>query len=217
MFRKILVAISFMLFATLALAAGPGKVEQTAAFSDASAPANITAALAPQGYRLTLYDGTVVDVWLRNSIPVVKQANSAAVYPELAPSTFVGVISFRTQRSDFRGLPVKAGTYTMRYEALPEDGNHMGVAAQPDFVLLVPIGADPGPDAKPSTAELLKLSAKATGISHPASFSMVPIEGASGFPSLFYTSEGFAAFAAEATTQSGKLPLALVVKGVAQQ
>ncbi len=217
MFRKFSILIIVVTFTTLAFSAGPGKVEKTAAFSDASAPAAINFALATDGYRLTLFDGTVVDVWLRNSIPTAKQKDSQATYPGIAPSTFIGVISFHSQTSDFRGQPVKAGTYTMRYELLPEDGNHMGVAPQPDFVLLTPIAADPGPDAMPSYGELVKLSAKAAGTSHPAAFSMVPVEGANGYPSLFYTSDGLVAFAAEAKTQSGKLPLALVVKGVAQQ
>lgn len=217
MLRKFVIAISFLSFATLALAAGPGKVEKTAAFSDSSAPAAIVSALSKDGYRLTLFDGSVVDVWLRNSLPNAKEKAPQAVYPSIARSTFVGVISFHAQTSDFRGQPVKAGTYTMRYELLPEDGNHMGVAPQPDFVLLTPIGDDPGPDAMPTYADLVKLSAKAAGTSHPAAFSMVPVEGASGYPSLFYTSDGYAAFAAEITTPSGKLPMALVVKGVAQQ
>jgi hypothetical protein len=205
-----------MLFSTLALAAGPGKVEKTAAFSDASAPAAITSALAKDGYRLTLFDGGVVDIWLRNSIPNGK-GSAQAVYPSIARSTFLGVITFQRQTSDFRGQAVKAGTYTMRYESLPEDGYHMGVAPQPDFVLLVPVSADPGPDAMPLYTDLVKLSSKASGTAHPAAFSMVPVEGANSYPSLFYTSDGFVAFAAEATTASGKLPLAIIVKGTAQQ
>jgi hypothetical protein len=218
MIRRFLVAISFMTLATLAAAAGPGKVEKIAAFSGASAPAGISSALLPEGNRLTLFDGSVVDVWLRKSLPVVKANGSdAAVYPSLARSTFIGVISFHRQASDFRGQPIKPGTYTMRYELLPQDGNHMGVAAQPDFVLLVPIEADPGADAMPSYPELVKASAKAASGTHPAAFSMVPVDEAKGFPSLFYTSDGYAAFAAEAATPTGKLPIAIVVKGVAQQ
>jgi hypothetical protein len=217
MLRRVLIAGGFMFFATLLLAAGPGKVEKAAAFSDPSAPAAISSALAPEGYRLTLYDGSVVEIWLRSSIPSAEKKSAQAAYPVIARSTFVGVIKFHTATSDFRGLSLKACTYTMRYELLPEDGNHMGVAAQPDFVLLVPIGADPGPEAMPPYEDIVKLSGKASGMAHPSALSMVPVEGASGFPSLFYTSDGFVAFAAEAKTASGKLALALVVKGVAQQ
>ena len=64
MLRNLVIAVSIATLATLAAAAGPGKVEKTAAFSDASAPAAIAPALAPDGYRLTLYDGSIADVWL---------------------------------------------------------------------------------------------------------------------------------------------------------
>jgi hypothetical protein len=218
MFNRPLVLSFFIFFvSTFGLASGPGKVEPAVGFSSASAPQAISAALDSAGFRLSLFDGSVIKVWLRKSLPVAKQKDSQAVYPDIAPSTFVGVITFERQATDFRGQPIKPGTYTMRYELLPADGNHMGVAPQPDFVLLAPVAADPGPDAMPSFDELVKLSAKAADSSHPAVFSMVPIEGAAGLPSLFYTSDGFVAFAVEAKTQSGKLPIAIIIKGVAEQ
>jgi hypothetical protein len=217
MFRKPLIFALSVLTTIAALAAGPGKVEKAPAFSDASAPSPISVALDSAGSRLTLFDGSVIDVWLRKSLPLSKQKDSQAVYPDIAPSTFIGVIRFERQASDFRGQPIKPGTYTMRYESLPSDGNHMGVAPQPDFVLLVPVAADLGPEAMPSYDELVKLSAKAAGTSHPAAFSMTTVAGGAALPSLFYTSEGFVALAVEANTQSGKLPIAIIVKGIAEQ
>lgn len=216
LFRKsiILVLVSFV--AASAFGASPGKVETGVPFSDPASEA-IKASLAPSGHRLTLYDGSVIGLWLRSSIPAAKQNDPTAVYPQIGRGTFVGVIKFERAAKDFRGQPIKPGTYTMRYELLPGDGNHMGVAAQPDFVLLTPIAADPGPDAVPSFDELVALSAKAAGTAHPASFSMVPTEGATGYPSLFYTSDGYVAFAVQAKSAGTDLPIAMVVKGVAQQ
>jgi hypothetical protein len=220
MFRKSLTIALFVLIVLTtitAMAAGPGKVETVSALSNPSAPSAISAALDSTGFQLTLFDGSVIEVWLRKSLPLAKQKDSQAVYPDIARSTFIGAITFERQVSDFRGQPIKPGTYTLRYESLPSDGNHMGVAPQPDFVLLVPIAADPGPDAMPTYDELVKLSAKAAGTSHPAVFSMTPVEGTAALPSLFYTSDGFVAFAVAAKTQSGKLPLAIIIKGVAEQ
>lgn len=217
------VFIRLIVFATLipflaisALAAAPGKIQPAGPFSD-PAPEAIKAALAGAGDRLTLYDGSVIDVWLRTSIPSAKQKDANAVYPQIGRGTFVGVIKFQRATKDFRGQPIKPGVYTMRYEMLPSDGNHMGVAAQPDFVLLTPVAADPGPDAVPSFDELVTLSAKASGTAHPASFSMVPTEGANEYPSLFYTSDGYVAYAAQVKSAGTDLPIAVVVKGVAQQ
>lgn len=217
MYRASLVLIFCVLFSVVAVAAGPGKVESAPAFSDPAASQAITAALDSTGSRLTLFDGSVIDVWICKTITAAKKKNPDAVYGDIGSSTLIGVIRFERQAKDFRGQPIRPGTYTMRYELLPADGNHMGVAPQPDFVLLVPLTADPGPDTLPTYDELVKLSAKAAGTSHPAVFSMVPTEGATGYPSLFYTSDGLVAFAVEAKAQSGKLPLAIVVKGVAQQ
>lgn len=203
-------------FAVTAYAASPGKVEPAGAFSEA-APEPIKRALEGTGHKATLYDGSVVELWFRNSIPAAAQKDPNAVYPQIARGTFIGVIKFQRAAKDFRGQPIKPGSYTMRYELLPGDGNHMGVAAQPDFVLLTPLAADPGPDATPSFAELVSMSAKAAGTAHPASFSMVPTEGATGYPSLFYTSDGYLALAVQVKSAGSDLPIALVVKGVAQQ
>lgn len=214
--RMLATALLFSLMTVAANAASPGKVEQTGAFSDA-APEAIKSALSGTGHKATLYDGSVIEVWFRNAIPPATQKDPNAVYPQIGRGTFIGVIKFQRAAKDFRGQPIKPGSYTMRYELLPSDGNHMGVAAQPDFVLLTPLTADPGPDAAPSFAELTAMSAKAAGTAHPASFSMVPTEGATGYPSLFYTSDGYVAFAVQVKSAGADLPIALVVKGVAQQ
>lgn len=221
MFRSRLCAVilSFVfLFVSLSVfAASPGKIEAAVAFDDSSASAALKSSLDPKGYRLTLYDGSVVEIWLRQSIPAAKQKVTNAVYPQLAASTFVGVIRFSRQAKDFRGQVIKPGAYGMRYELLPSDGNHMGCAAQPDFVLLTPLSADTDPAVNFDSGKLIEVSGKASGTGHPAAFSLVPAEDAGTLPSLFYTSDGFVAFATKVRMESAEVPLALVVKGVAQQ
>ena len=60
------------------------------------------AALEPQGYRVTLSDGTVAnEVWFRKD------------FPGLKTSALVGVITFPKDGKDFRGQDIKAGTYTL--------------------------------------------------------------------------------------------------------
>jgi hypothetical protein len=218
MIRKALGLLIVSLVATAAaVAASPGKVENAGACAEPTASPAMKAALEPNGHRLTLYNGSVVELWLAKSIANAKVKDPNAVYPQIGRSALVGVINFPRATQDFRGQPIRAGAYAMRYELLPSDGNHMGVAAQPDFVLLTPLTSDTDPDANYDSGKLVELSAQAAGTAHPASFSMVPTEGASGYPSLFYTSDGFVAFAAKANTTSGEVPIALVVKGVAQQ
>ncbi len=215
--RTALAAVAVLGLASLVFAASPGTVTTTGAFDDPAASAGLKSALEDNGHRLALYDGSVVEIWLRKSAPTSKEKDPSAVYSQFGRSAFVGVIRFSRQAKDFRGQLIKPGAYGMRYELLPSDGNHMGCAAQPDFVLLTPLALDVDPGANYDFGRLVEMSGKASGTGHPASLSLVPTEEASRFPSLFYTSDGFVAFAAKIGAGSSGFPFALVVKGVAQQ
>lgn len=156
----------------------------------------------------------LAQLWLRSQVPVSGQKEvEGANYPMLARSTFVGVVDFPADGKDFRGQPVKAGAYTMRYELLPADGNHMGVAPDRDFLLLIRTADDPGPEAMPSFEELVKLSARAAGTNHPLVFSMVaPSSGT--LPTVTIDSNDYLVFAAKLKTAGGAVPIAIILKGV---
>ena len=62
---------------------------------------------------------------------------------------------------------VKPGTYTLRYQTIPQDGNHLGVSPSADFLLLVPAAADKNPDSLIEFQELIRLSKQASGTNHP--------------------------------------------------
>src|SRR5581483_4902769 len=155
-FFVVLIAISSALAA---------KVEPVQKPKDSPVPDAVWGILDPNGYRVTLDDGSVLcDLWLRKDIPSTsKKESEGAVYPELAPSTMIGVISFPKPASDFRGQAIPSGYYTMRYELLPNDANHLGVSPNRDFVLLVPVASDPDPKAEFKYPELIALSRKSTG------------------------------------------------------
>ena len=73
--------------------------------------------------------------------------------------------------SDFRGQAMPAGTYTLRYQYIPQDANHMGVSPNPDFLLALPAANDPAPSATYPYKKLISLSSKTTG-AHPAVIAM---------------------------------------------
>ena len=206
-----------LLFSLAALAADGGKVENVGAFADQSAPEAVRKALAPNGYRVTLADGGVAcEVWFRATVPAGKTDASGAVYTTLPEGALIGVITFPKAANDFRGQAIKAGTYTLRYEVHPTDGNHMGISPIRDFLLLVPVAADPNPETNYKFEELVKLSAKASGTNHPAVMSLAaPASGAA--PSVTTDEHNHAVFAAKVKTASGDMPIAFVVKGVAEQ
>jgi len=210
-------ALTAILLTTSLCLAQAGKVEKIDAASDSNISDAVKNTLETTGYRLTTSDGFSCEIWLRKSVPAqTKKDIPGALYPQFAESTLLGVASFPQPATDYRGEPVKPGAYTLRYALLPNDANHLGVAPNRDFVLLVPAGADANPDATPKPDELVELSRKATGTRHPAPLSLAPPQGAA--PSLSKDDEDHWVFSAAAQLSSGdELPVALVIKGTAPQ
>jgi hypothetical protein len=180
-------------------------------------PEAIVKTLEAKGYRVGLPDGTVVcEIWFRSAVAAQPGRNvEGANYPELSSSEFVGVVTFPKQVSDFRGQPIRPGSYGLRYELLPNDGNHMGVAPNRDFLLLTPLADEKEPSRQLSSEQMVGLSAKASGTAHPGVFSLLPPDGDT-FPAIYKNDDGYYVFVVKLKTTSGELPLGLVVKGQAQ-
>jgi hypothetical protein len=215
--RLFALLLLFPLLLSSLLAAAQAKLEKNP--PDASVPAALRAALDASGSRLVRPDGSVLcEIWLRKSLPVGRVAAAkGAAYPEMSESALLGVISFPNGGKDFRGQAIKPGFYTMRYELLPEDGNHLGVAPTRDFVLLLAASADADPGAQYDFAQLVKLSAQAAGTNHPAAFVLLAPESGA-VPRTYQNPDGFQVFAGAIQTDGGKnVPIALVVKGQAEQ
>jgi hypothetical protein len=195
-----------------------GKVENLRDFGDAGASAEMKKALDPKGYRLSLDDGTVVcDLWLRKNLPAQpKRDVQGTLYSQLPDSVLVGLVSFPQATTDYRGQSIKAGTYTLRYALLPNDGNHLGVAPNRDFLLLVPAGADPDPTRSYKFDELVNLSRAATTTHHPAPLSLVQADH--GVTAAFAKEEDLWIFSVGLKLGgTDPLPTALVLKGTAPQ
>lgn len=202
----------------LASLAQAGKVESLGSLTISGVPAAITQVLDSQGQSLKIADGTsLCNIWLRKSVPVRTTKDSGALYPQLAESILVGVISFPQAVTDFRGQPIASGTYTLRYALMPDDGNHLGVAPDRDFLLLVRAVDDPDPAAVFKFADLVGLSKKAAGSNHPGVFSLTQ-PGATSATALTKNAEDHWIFSGVMKLDSGKdLPFSLIVKGTAPQ
>jgi hypothetical protein len=196
-----------------------GTVEALGPIDQEGVSTAVKAVLEPRGYRLKLDDGSVAgEIWLRHGLVAAPKKNVAGViYPRLPESVLVAVIVFPQGSTDYRGQPIKAGTYNLRYELIPNDGNHLGVAPNRDFLLLVPSSADADPQATFKFEDLVQLSKKATGSNHPGPMSLVQAEGSSA-PDLSMDSEEHWVFSSALKLEGGEeLPFALVVKGTAPQ
>lgn len=213
---RLLTAV-FVFAAFVSAFAGTAKVERIDRPADSPVPAAIWDVLDAKGYRLTLDDGSVIaDLWLRKNI-----ASSGAkevegvLFPEIAPSTLVGVISFPKAASDFRGQQIKPGFYNLRYELIPNDGNHLGVSPSRDFVLLTAPAGDGDPAARFKFDELVSLSRKATGTNHPGPLSLVQAGG--DIPGLSHDDQDHWIFSFKLPAGNEEIPIGLIVKGTAQQ
>jgi len=192
------------------LSAAP-KVETAGSCTEVSVPDSIKKVLATQGYRVTLDDGSVVELWPRSEVSGSSKAREDATYA-LPTSVFIGMIHFEKNTRDYRGDSVPAGFYNLRYALQPNDGNHLGTSPTPDFLLLTPPSADSDPEHTYSFDQLVDVSRQVTGKKHPAPLNLVPAD-AKEFPSVTTDPDDHTILFFKAKTQSGELSLALVVKG----
>jgi hypothetical protein len=206
--RKLSVVL-ILLFATAAQAAP--KLETVGACSDPAVSDAVKKALAPQGYKVTLDNGDTLTVWPAAQLQPAAKGRDDVMY-QLAPSEFVGVIHFDKNTKDYRGIAIPAGTYNLRYEIQPADGDHLGTAPTVDFVLLIPPAGDTDPAASYNFDQMVGLSRQVTGKKHPAPFNLVPPD-AKQFPSVFTDNEAHTILAFKVKSQSGEMPIALVVNG----
>jgi hypothetical protein len=202
--RLLTLLATILLFVPGLLAAG-GKVESVGPLTDAAVPDAVKKILEPAGTRIVLDDGSEwCKIWLRSAVPGSGKTDfEGALFPQLAESTLIGLIAFTKPSTDYRGQPIQPGLYTLRYELLPNDGNHLGVADNRDFALLVRAADDPDPNAKFDFKELVALSRK------PASDAV---------PAISNDGQGHWVFADKLKMQTGEpLLIGIVVKGKAAQ
>ncbi|HEU5334770.1 MAG TPA: hypothetical protein VFU27_02340 [Terriglobales bacterium] len=208
-----------LLLAPALLAAGAAKVQSIGPLTDPAASDALKKVLEPAGYSLVLDDGSEwCKIWLRAAVPASGKSDvEGALFPQLAESTLLGVISFTKPATDYRGQEIRPGLYTLRYELLPNDGNHLGVADNRDFALLLPVADDPDPGAKFAFQQLVALSRKATGTGHPGPINLVQ-PPSDTTPSITNDGQEHWVFADKLKMESGQpLLLGIVVKGKAAE
>jgi hypothetical protein len=195
-----------------------GKVESIGPLTDSAVSEQVRQSLDAKGYRLTLdAPKPCCELWLRKSVPAQANKSTELAYPRLAESTLLGVIHFPEAAADFRGHPIPPGFYTVRYELLPDDGNHLGVAPNRDFVLVIPAQADADPNATFRYQELVSMSEKTAGTKHPAPLSLPPADKPSP-GTVAKNDQDRWIFSASLKLVSGEdLSFALMVKGTAEQ
>jgi hypothetical protein len=197
-----------------AFAQGSYKAEAIGA-APADVPASLQSTLDSQGVRVSSDQGAVLcEVWLRKTLPANSNPNTSSdvLFGALPVGGFLGVLHFPNAASDFRSQTIKAGFYTLRYELIPQDGNHMGVNPSRDAFVLSPVSADTDPGKTFSFEDVVKLSVQASGTPHPGFLVGAPVSG-STFPSVAKDDSGNWNVQIKGHGQGADLPLALTVVG----
>lgn len=213
-FRQLGACLAVLFLSAPLFAAGP-TVDRIGALS-AAASDNLKKAVEDTGYRATLDDGWTADFWFARVLSTTAKESAAALYPVLSNGEFVAVVRFTKGFSDFRGQAVSSGFYTLRYQYLPQDANHMGVSPNPDFLLAIPMADDPNPTDSLPFKRLVTLSAKSTGTAHPAVIAMAT---AAAPASVSKDDQGMTVLTVEVPTATAgrTIKLGIVVKGQATQ
>jgi len=171
--RKTLVSLVLLCSAALA----QYKYEPAGSPPEELAPA-VREALQKTGHRVVAANGTVVaEFWFRAQAPTGASTTEENVSLTTIPhGALVGAVRFPGRGSDRRGQSLKPGVYSLRLSYYPTDGAHQGVSPQRDFLLLVPAADDKDVNATPSYQEVVAMSNKASGTSHPAILSIWKLE-----------------------------------------
>ena len=191
------------------------QVARIGALSAAGASDELKHAVEDKGYRVAFDDGWTAEFWFVKQLKTATEDASGALYPELHNGEFVGVVSLPKGMTDFRGQAIPPGTYTLRYQMMPQDGNHMGVSPNPDFLLAIPIASDRDPGQHYLYKKLVALSAQTTGTSHPA---VIALDSAGDPGSVVRDAQNVTVLTVAIPVESGAAEkIGIVVKGTAAQ
>lgn len=187
--NKVILFVLSLFLLTAAMAA-PAKVESIEALKEASVADAIKSAVEDKGWRAIGEDGkTISEIWLAKKVETTTKEVMGANFGNIPEGTFLGVIHFPADTSDYRGQVLKAGYYTMRYALILENGAHLGVSPTRDFFLLGKVEDDKDPKSL-TQSETIKLSTKASGTGHPSAWSIVSASSKDGLPKIVKTDEG---------------------------
>jgi hypothetical protein len=185
--------VGLTLLAAMGIAALPGdsiaagySAEIISTAAPTEVPAGIRELLSDKGLRVNGPSGPVCEIWLRKVLPGKDQSQQLGViYGQIPEGALVGVMRLAVEGKDYRQQSVKPGVYTLRYALLPQNGNHLGVSPNRDFLLASPVASDQKPHIL-SFEEVLTLSRKTTGSGHPSVWSLVASTQEAPVPKMFH-------------------------------
>ena len=178
-------------------------------------PAEVAAAvaelLAPTVTTVTT-GTTKIELWWVKSLPT-RQGTQAPAWGDVADGTVVGAMRLGSAWNDIRGYTIRPGVYTLRFALQPQNGDHMGISPNREFLLPAP-AADDTTAAPAGYDGAVALAKKASRRAHPASISIDP-PSSSGSPASATTNDlgHQVAIVSIPTSAGAPLTFGLVVEG----
>ena len=159
------------LLSTLRAPAQTPTVTTASVAVPAEIAAPVAGLIAPKVTTVTT-STTKVELWWVTSLPLREDAKAPA-WSEVAEGALVGALRIGSAWSEIRGYTIRPGVYTLRFALQPQNGDHMGISPNREFLLLAPAADDTSPE--PAGYEgAVELAKKAARRSHPASLSIDP-------------------------------------------
>jgi hypothetical protein len=157
------------------------------------------------------------EFWFRKEVDVknASKLEGGLQYRELPETIVLGVVRVDKEVTDYKKQRIPPGVFTLRLAKQPSDGDHMGTAIFPDFLLLTPVKDDKKADLMdPET--LHEESAKTTK-GHPAVWMLFPGGEAEAKPKVINKGRGhwvlYVQTDARAGDTKGALKIGLTVVG----
>ncbi|MGH9383930.1 MAG: hypothetical protein ACRD2N_06565 [Vicinamibacterales bacterium] len=131
--------------------------------------AGVKAEMQKSGFKVASGE-TTLELWWVSALKVTAQGEG---WEYVESGTLVGAVRITGSFKEIRGKPVKPGVYTLRYGLQPQNGDHLGISPNREFLLLSPAAVDQDPKTT-GFDPVVALSKQTIGTSHPASLSLDP-------------------------------------------
>jgi hypothetical protein len=167
------------------ISTGPAVAEFLVRCSEKTPPAELGSSIREslQHKSVQVMDGgqPVYEFWLRKELPLKSVPGSPAKALESVPeATLFGAVMVHGKRRDYRDDEINPGVYTLRFGLQPEDGDHLGTAPFPFFLVMIPAKSDDSLDGIKAYKPMVKASGRNTASGHPNILSLRPPGSAEG-------------------------------------
>jgi hypothetical protein len=155
---------------------------------------------------------TKIELWWVKSLPM-REGATVPAWSDVAEGRVVGAMRLGSAWNDIRGYTIRPGVYTLRFALQPQNGDHMGISPNREFLMPAPAADDTSaaPAGYDGSVELAK---KASRRAHPASISIDPPSSSASPNSATTNDLGHQVVIVSIPTSAGApLTFGLVVEG----